>query len=405
MKVVYYAKSCYLDSALHQVRSLSRRVALHVLIEAAPESASSNMLSEPPRLPSAGVFPAEEALVPVLPPGARRYLDRAAGAWVVNHTCARSVHPATWLMSARAAALVREIQPDLIHLDDVSLRLAPAQSLMGSAPSVVSVHDASPHPGEGSWRITLPRKMAHGRASAFIVHNDSDADEFRRSQRDLAVVASIPLGTLDVFTEWSAPDVAEDEATVLFFGRLSPYKGLEVFYDAVRIVADRLPTARFVVAGRPVAGYRPPDPPPLPDWQIDVTTSHVSSARAAELFQRATIVVLPYLEATQSGVLLTAYAFGKPVVATRVGGLPQFVKDGVTGLLVEPGNHGALAQAMLALLADPRKRDRMKRGIRQRATTDLSWDAIADQTVSVYETVLSSRRWGRRDRIGDSRAA
>ncbi len=96
---------------------------------------------------------------------------------------------------------------------------------------------------------------------------------------------------------------------------------------------------------------------------------------------QSTFVVCPYLDATQSGVVLTAYAFGKPVIATQVGGLPEYVHHGE--------NPDALAEAIIYLLQNPEKRRQMKKAIQQLAETELSWSRIAEQTVKVYEKVLS----------------
>ena len=99
------------------------------------------------------------------------------------------------------------------------------------------------------------------------------------------------------------------------------------------------------------------------------------------------VIVCPYTDASQSGVVLTAYAFGKPVVATRVGGLPEYVEDGVTGLLVPPRNPQALAEALVRLLRDPDTQRTLSQGIRHNEA--LSWESIIKRTISVYEQVLS----------------
>ncbi len=72
--------------------------------------------------------------------------------------------------------------------------------------------------------------------------------------------------------------------------------------------------------------------------KFEIHEGYVSGERMAALFQRASLVVLPYLSASTSGVLMTAYSFGKPVVATKVGCLPEYVEDNITGLLVDPAN-------------------------------------------------------------------
>ena len=85
-----------------------------------------------------------------------------------------------------------------------------------------------------------------------------------------------------------------------------------------------------------------------------VLNEYVSDEKRAELFRRASVVVLPYIEASQSFIISIAYRFGKPVVATTVGGLPQMVDDGKTGFLVPPRDVDALADAIVRLMQNDR---------------------------------------------------
>ncbi len=139
-----------------------------------------------------------------------------------------------------------------------------------------------------------------------------------------------------------------EDRTLLFFGRLSAYKGLETLFQAAPLACKRLPGLRIIVAGNPVPGYRLPPAPDLPNGgELQIITGYIPNHTLAQLFQRAAVVVCPYTTATQSAVVLTAYAFGKPVIGTRVGGLPEYITDGETGVLVPPhspecprGGHG-----------------------------------------------------------------
>ena len=110
---------------------------------------------------------------------------------------------------------------------------------------------------------------------------------------------------------------------------------------------------RFVVAGRAIDGFEAPRAPALTNGDAsDVIAGYIGAARLARLHAEATVVACPYLDATQSGVVLTAYAFGTPVVASAVGGLPEYVDDGTTGVLVPPGDATSLAEAIIGVLTD-----------------------------------------------------
>ncbi len=103
------------------------------------------------------------------------------------------------------------------------------------------------------------------------------------------------------------------------------------------------------------------------------------------------MVVLPYIEATQSGVVPIAYAHSKPVVATRTGGLPDSVEDGKTGFLVEPRNELALANAVIKLLQDRQLRQSMGAAGHHKLKTEFSAPVVCQQTAQVYRAAIDQR--------------
>jgi glycosyltransferase involved in cell wall biosynthesis len=109
------------------------------------------------------------------------------------------------------------------------------------------------------------------------------------------------------------------------------------------------------------------------------------------LIELASVVVLPYRNATQSGVLHLAYTFGRPVIATRTGGLPEYIVPGRTGLLVDPHRPDGLADALRACIADPEATRRMGEEARRLAHTEHAWGNVAGKILGVYEDLLSSR--------------
>jgi glycosyltransferase involved in cell wall biosynthesis len=176
---------------------------------------------------------------------------------------------------------------------------------------------------------------------------------------------------------------------VLLLGRLAPYKGLDLLYAAAPIVAAQIPKVQFVIAGRPLVGYRVPEPPPLPNGgTVRVIAEHVDVRTLARLYEQARVVVCPYAEGTQSGVILTAYAFGKPVVATAVGGLVEYVQPEKTGLLVPPGEPLALANAIVRILSDQVLYSQLCSGIQDFARLDNAWERLALRTLQVYKEAM-----------------
>ena len=120
-----------------------------------------------------------------------------------------------------------------------------------------------------------------------------------------------------------------------------------------------------------------------------VYNEYIADESVAELFQRASVVVLPYIDGSQSGVIPQAYAFKKPVVITNVGSLPENVEDGITGFIVPPKNSKDLAARIIELLTNDEKRKQMGANAYCKTQNELAWESIAPQTVAVYEKALA----------------
>lgn len=182
--------------------------------------------------------------------------------------------------------------------------------------------------------------------------------------RDLAITYWQPRCPVYVIPHGAEPGVrggrsvrpvAATEPVVLFFGVWSKYKGLEVLLDAFARVRAELPEARLVLAGDAGADI---DVGAVFEragqiGNVDARPGYVAIEDVAGLFDAARVVATPYLRATQSGVAHLAFTFGRPVVATAVGDLPEVIQDDVTGLLVEPDDAEGLATAIVKLLKSP----------------------------------------------------
>jgi glycosyltransferase involved in cell wall biosynthesis len=175
-----------------------------------------------------------------------------------------------------------------------------------------------------------------------------------------------------------------DAPVVLFFGLLRPYKGLDTLLAAWRGIDG----AELWIVGRP---RMPIDPlrASAPEG-VRFVTRFVSDAELAACFARAHIVVLPYSETEridQSGVLATALAFGRPVVASDIGGFSEVAALGAARL-VSPGDAVALRAALAQLLEHPDERRALASAARAAADGPLSWTAAADRTLAVYRRLL-----------------
>jgi glycosyltransferase involved in cell wall biosynthesis len=296
---------------------------------------------------------------------------------------ARQASPAIHLATARRIRLYR---PDVVHFvtdHPANGLVIQALRLFGQAGVVFTHHDPVRHPGETSRVKDLLTGLCVANADRVIVHGDSLQADLVRQGVPLGKVASIPHGDYG-FLRRHARNVPE-EPLILCFGRLLPYKGLDVLCRAERLLGDRLGEYTVCIAG---SG----DPACFaqeigPSGRVAVRQGFLPDEEVADLFERARLVVLPYTQATQSGVLAVAFAFGKAAIVTDVGGLPEAVGHGQAGRIVAAGDAAALAGAIADLWHDAGARQALGRAALARVSHEIGWPLVAERHLELYRSM------------------
>jgi glycosyltransferase involved in cell wall biosynthesis len=313
--------------------------------------------------------------------------------------------------------LVRE-RPDVVHFQSVTsgrerilIRILKAIGCR----VVFTAHNVLPHEtdsGEGNDSDAAIYRLVH----RVIVHSEDNRREliqlFGLSPDRIAV---IPHGSYDLFfpggrasKETARAEIGLDRGAkvILFFGLIRRYKGLEFLLEAFERLEARFPEALLLIVGDVLRadpeGYafysrRIEEASRRPS--VRCVPRYVPVEDVGRYLSAADLVVLPYTKTYQSGVLLAAYAAGRPVVVTQTGGLPETVQDGKTGLVVPPRDPDALARAIESLLERPDLLDEMGRNAARLADTVYSWDTVAKATVELYESLLTPEA-GREPRRG-----
>jgi glycosyltransferase involved in cell wall biosynthesis len=186
---------------------------------------------------------------------------------------------------------------------------------------------------------------------------------------------------------WVGSSFENNTPTVLMFGLMRPYKGIDVLLEAWRGVDGQAPVedAELCIAGLPkmdISALRAVAP-----GNVRFDPHFVTDEELPAYFERADLVVLPYLEADQSGVLFTALAFGKPLLLSDVGGFPEMADTGAARI-VPAGDASALGQALRELLHDRATLTKMCVKARAAAHGRYSWEASADAHVELYSRLL-----------------
>jgi glycosyltransferase involved in cell wall biosynthesis len=258
----------------------------------------------------------------------------------------------------RIAATVLRRKPAAIHLNSELPILLPLYPFFAFFNTVITLHDAVPHEGERlSKRIfmRLHPFLLFLFVRKVIVHSEAIRSRLPGFLRGRSHV--LPHVNYNLWARAKRPPPEDGPLVVLFFGRLLPYKGLDYLLEGFR----KLDPARFtlLIAGE---GDLPPEVFSAPN--IRLLHRFIGDEDLPTVFNQAHVVALPYVAASQSGVAYMAFAFDRPVVATRVGGLGDVVVDDSNGFLIEPRSAAALALA-LERLADPVARARLVENVRR----------------------------------------
>lgn len=314
---------------------------------------------------------------------------------------------------------LRETRPDIVHIHNLYPLISPSilpECTAQGIPVVMTVHN---------FRLACPNGllMSHGEVchrclggrEYWCILRNCEEDIFKsfgyalrtamtrvlrryydhvdhylcltRFQRDILVKEGLPQERVSVLTNPVEIQVTEqsvemERESVLFVGRVSREKGIASLFDAARVCSD-IP---FVVAGNwqamPEASELAPDNVTL----LGVVPSHELGA----LYEKARLFVLPsvWYEGFPT-VLLEAMSHGLPVVCSRIGGLPEIVEDGITGLLYEPGNVDELADRIRTLWQNPALCQKLGEAGRRKVREDYAADRLMDRLLGIYEKVIT----------------
>lgn len=268
--------------------------------------------------------------------------------------------------------------------------------LINNSKIVATFHDVRPHPGTEKIYSSFGKFCLEKLSDAIFVHGDKLKSILMRKIEESKIYAiPMPEHNIAPMEKYIANSWKfEKENIVLLFGWIAYHKGIEYLIKASEIVKKTIPDLKVIIAGRIGKGkydtsyYKKIKKMINNKDYFEVYAHFIPWDFAAELFMKSKIVVLPYIECSQSGVVPVAYRFKKPVIATNVGALPEIVENGKTGYIIPSRNVKVLAEKIIELLKNERLRLKMGERGYKKLKNDMSWENAAKIILKVYKKLL-----------------
>ncbi|GHT07352.1 hypothetical protein FACS189432_02420 [Bacteroidia bacterium] len=287
--------------------------------------------------------------------------------------------------------LVKKIKPDVVLSDSYQLTYLLSE-IAYRKKTLLLVHDPFVHSGEQSVSNKLLRKIFFSMIPNKMLLNEKQKQKFitTYNQGKNQTFSSF-LGMYEYLTCFTTEQTKNDNKfDILFFGRISPYKGIKYLLDAFVLITEqrKYNDITLTVAGSgdfdfDIYSYEKYN-------NIKIINRYIQVDELANLINASSVVICPYTDATQSGVVMSAFAFKKPVIATKVGGLPEMIADGQTGVLIAPKNVSEIKDAILTLYNDRNLLKTMEKNIKKEYFSEgkRTWKVAASYFMEAFNKMI-----------------
>ena len=384
MEIVYITSSSFIDADASLIRELVHKgVDVHLFLNLHPTGLRTTLLDIREQYPHEGVF--DSSIYGDCIDFYKEYLG-VKKIFVVNRLSSSLISGSRRLYKEQVE-LIDSINPDIVHhigwpkIIDVPMMFKYRKKM------VITIHDPVPHEVTRVSRLMrILRLLTSWPVKNYILLNDAQTDDFcAYYHKKKEFIHYAKLGRYDVMTLFGREEKSAYR-TILFYGRISRYMGVDVLLNAFCKIKNKFNDVKLVIAGK--GDFYFDVTPYQNDEQIEFRNTFITLDDLGTLIRNCEFSVCPYISATQSGVVASVLALGKPLIVTNVGGLPAMIKEGRSGLIVEPNDIDALANAMESLLEDKSKLDSMCDFIKEvTESEESSWDAIANKYMNIYNRI------------------
>jgi len=380
MKIVYISNPSFFDMDLSLTKELFQQTDLYFFIDLPPYSRKSTALDFKTVLNKAGIYPATDF------DELKEFTDYIDlnRTLVIYRTSEKTYSASNLLLQYTLARAIQKINPNVIHCNNFLNFNFTYFLYTNRIPKILTVHDPIPHSGESSKKHTAISQLNYKFFNNIILLNTSQTEAYLINfGKTISNLFFSRLGSYSYFQIYNQSKYIKKRNQILFFGRISPYKGIEELCRAFRLVATEFTDAKLIIAGSGEYDFN--INPFLVSPNYVFLNRYIPNAELVQLIQESQFVVCPYKDATQSGVIMTSFALDQPVVATNVGGLKEMIIHNQTGLLIEPNNIPQLANSIKWMFQNPDVIEKMRENIKfLNINGNISWNKIVKGLVSIY---------------------
>lgn len=334
--VLFITKVSFLDAALEYIDEVKDYTELSVLIEIDPHSKNKNIINIE-RLPTNITFiNAKELLSPQDYQKFSHYIEGCKSFDFFVHQHSKSFSFSSVKKSFLLYKKTINIRPNFVHFDDVSLRLVVFAFFLNFVKTklIMNVHDPIQHTGEKDRKNLFARGIFYRKVYKFVTFSKYSKSIFIQKYGKKQNCVNLNLKPYKFYLNYRQSNY--DEASyITFIGRISEYKGIDIFLDAINILNIKYPEANYIIAGSPnndsLAGILKKK---KSFKNVKLILNHLSNKEVCNIIQQSKVVVCPYRDATQSGVVMTSLALFTPVIVSNQGGLPEYIQNNITGMIV-----------------------------------------------------------------------
>ena len=332
--IIYYTHTYFLDSCLETIQAIKSDVDINLIIELSHDSKNSTIININNLDILDEIVDFEQVVDQKTWKRFERYFNGLKSIKFVVFKNNKSLSVNTIQTGIKLWKYINETKAETIHFDTISNRAYMIIPLLFFKNIYVTIHDSVAHKGEESVKRDIIVNIHKLVTKGYFFYSEFSRKQFIDHNRFFKnKTQNLKLQPYSFIAQFKVNRVNQQKY-ILFFGRISLYKGIDILLKAIPTVVEKYPDEKFVIAGKSDT-FQIDDIKNKYKNNIIIIEKHINIEELSTLIQDSKFVVCPYKEATQSGVLMTAKAMGKLVIASNVGAFPEYINNNNDGVLIQ----------------------------------------------------------------------